>query len=36
MRGLGRPGWLFPHKRVEHVCIWPPGSATVVCVSVIA
>ena len=27
MRGLGRPGWLFLHERVEHVCIWPPGSA---------
>jgi len=27
MKGLGRPGWLFPHKKVEHVRIWPPGSA---------
>ena len=27
MKGLGRPGWLFLHKRVEHVRIWPPGSA---------
>ena len=27
MMGLGRPEWLFLHKRVEHVCIWPPGSA---------
>ena len=27
MTGLGRPGWLFLHKRVEHVWIWPPGSA---------
>ena len=27
MRSLGRPGWLFLHKRVEHVWISPPGSA---------
>ena len=27
MTGLSRPGWLFPHKRVEHVWISPPGSA---------
>ena len=27
MTGLSRPGWLFLHKRVEHVWISPPGSA---------
>ena len=27
MTGLGRPGWLFLHGRVEHVWISPPGSA---------
>jgi len=27
MKGLGRPGWLFLHKRTEHVGIWPPSSA---------
>ena len=27
MKGLGRPGWFFPFKKVEHVKIWPPSWA---------
>ena len=27
MKSLGRLGWLFLHKELEHVRIWPPSSA---------